>query len=112
MAKTQLAQTNANAEFAEAREQFEQLQEQMDDQDVYVVADPTVIGTIDAIEEAVRDTERLAEAIIWKLKGPRAQEITSGTPDCDSIEAWLGAIHSKLKSINDDLRASAHTIGA
>jgi hypothetical protein len=78
----------------------------------YVVADPTVIGTIDAIEEAVRDTERLAGAIIWKLKGPQAQAITSGTPDCDNIEYRLGAIHSALHSINRDLYDSAHTIGA
>lgn len=112
MAKAQLAQTKANAEFAKAREQFKQLQEQMDDQNVYVGADTSVANTLSAVEEAAIEAERLAGAILWRLKGPQAQELGASAPDGDNIESRLGAVHTKLQSINDDLRASADTLGA
>jgi phage shock protein A len=112
MAKARLAQTKAKVEFSEAREQFEQLQEQMDGQDTYGGADTSVANTLSAIEEAAIEAERLAGAILWRLKGPQAQELGASAPDCDNIESRLGAVHTKLQSINDDLRASADTLGA
>lgn len=96
MAKAQLAQTKVEAES----------------HDIYGGADISVSDTLYAVEEAAIEAERLASAILLRLKGQRTQELGASDPDCDSIEAWLGAIHSKLKSINDDLRASADTLGA
>ena len=111
MAKARLAQTKAKVEFSEAREQFEQLQEQMDGQDTYGGADTSVANTLSAIEEAALEAECLAGAILRRLKGPQARQIEGLDSDCDNIEGRLGVVHLKLQGINDQLRASADTLG-